>query len=258
MEHDLLLIGKGFRLWGGWGEYTRLLEGRGNRLLQVADIGYDIRPYRLAVRRFDYNYFCFLNSNSILLDRDWLRKLFLHASAPDVGVTGATGSWASAYSGFVLHQQAIFEREARTGLTVPMYKRVWRAWLRYKCRGQFHPFPNYHIRTNAFLIRGDLMRQIECGLILSKKGAWRFESGKNSLTWQILRRGLRAVVVGKDGKGYDKEDWFRSNTLWQRNQENLLVADRRTDEYTQANAQRRQELSAFAWGDKANPCLDSH
>jgi hypothetical protein len=119
----------------------------------------------------------------------------------------------------------------------------------------FDPFPNYHIRTNGFMISRDLMRKIKYPSIVSKLDAYRFESGKHSLTKQIMSMNLSVLVVGKDGKGYEKEEWFKSNTFWQGDQSNLLVADNQTNRYLSSDINVKRHLSQSAWGDQADPIL---
>ena len=80
-----------------------------------------------------------------------------------------------------------------------------------------------------------------------------FEGGKDSLTSQVLRRGLKALVVGKDGRAYEPDEWHLSETLWQGEQRNLLVADNQTRDYATGSTRQRTFLSRFAWGDKAAP-----
>jgi hypothetical protein len=69
----------------------------------------------------------------------------------------------------------------------------------------------------------------------------------------ILRAGLRPLVVGKDGRCYEKEEWHTSNTFWQGDQQNLLVADNQTNDYQNGSAERRLFLSRYAWGENAAP-----
>jgi hypothetical protein len=57
------------------------------------------------------------------------------------------------------------------------------------------------------------------------------------------------LVVGRDGKAYKKEDWNKSNTFWQDNQENLLISDNQTNKYSRAYSKERMALSLLAWGD---------
>jgi hypothetical protein len=118
---------------------------------------------------------------------------------------------------------------------------------------EFEPFPARHLRTNAFMIRRELMLRLRLAPITSKHDAHRFESGKEGMTSQVLRAGLRALVVGRDGRAYEPDRWHLSETLWQGEQRNLLVSDNQTDDYARGGPRRRVFLSRVAWGDKALP-----
>jgi hypothetical protein len=84
-----------------------------------------------------------------------------------------------------------------------------------------------------------------------KFSAYKFESGIEGMTNQVLRLGLRVLVVGRDGQGYPPELWHASNTYWQSRQENLLVADNQTDVYLTSDPAWAAELSFHAWGEFA-------
>ncbi len=86
-----------------------------------------------------------------------------------------------------------------------------------------------------------------------KHSAYKFESGVEGLTSRIRRLGQKALVVGRDGRGYEPETWPLSNTFWQSREENLLVADNQTELYMEADAATRAELAQYAWGDQARP-----
>jgi hypothetical protein len=122
------------------------------------------------------------------------------------------------------------------------------AWTKYRNRQHFPPFPNYHIRTNAFMIRRDTLLKLRVSRFRTKVDAWRFESGRHSMTRQVLAMGLRPLVVGRDGLAYEKERWFESGTFRSKGQENLLVADNRTGEYDAATAEQRELMSRRVWG----------
>jgi hypothetical protein len=124
---------------------------------------------------------------------------------------------------------------------------------RRRLRASFDPFPSPHLRTNAFMLRSSLMLELNLGRVRSKMDAYMFEGGKESLTSQVSRRGLKALVVGRDGEAYEPEEWHRSETLWQGEQRNLLVADNQTRDYAHGDTRQRTFLSRFAWGDKAAP-----
>ena len=239
IRHDLLIIYKGFSGGDSIAPYEALMTGIPHRTLKVADFGYDIRAYFKAARTFFYDYFCFLNSFSVIKDKDWLKKLYDHASRQDVGLVGASGSCESAYSNSLRHEllHAFFLRR--------MISKIWIGFL----KACFDPFPNYHIRSNGFMISRDTMHKIRPGFILSKMDAHRFESGKRGLTKQVLGRDLKALVVGKDGAVFEKEKWCRSGTFRQGNQCNLLIADNQTRIFDDADAATRRQLTEIAWGD---------
>ena len=65
--------------------------------------------------------------------------------------------------------------------------------------------------------------------------------------------GMRVVIVGRDGKAYEKEEWNRSGIFWQGEQENLLVADKQTLRYQFGDERERRYLRHFAWWDKLEP-----
>jgi len=246
IEHDLLIIFKGFYRKRGSTEYNKLLKDSTHKTLFVSDIGYDIRPYFIVAKTFDYKYFCFLNSYSVILDKDWLLKMYRYISYDNVGVVGATGSYQSGYS-MLLNSPVKKKGEYPLFLRKCIRKYRLIVFKRY-----FDPFPNYHIRTNAFMISKDLMCKIQCKSIHRKFDVYRFESSKKSLTKQIINMKYRVLVVGKDGKCYEKEDWYKSDTFWIGNQSNLLIADNQTRAYLAADPERKRELSQYAWGDKQN------
>ena len=78
--------------------------------------------------------------------------------------------------------------------------------------------------------------------------AYCLESGKRGITKQVQRLGLKPIVVGKDGKGYEKHEWDVSNTFWRGAQENLLISDNQTRKYDTETSDWKQQWEFFAWG----------
>ncbi|MHB8544774.1 MAG: hypothetical protein ACYC9S_12370, partial [Leptospirales bacterium] len=68
LDHQLLIIFKGFPRAADTTPYRTLLAGYSFQSFMVSDFGFDVRPYFMAAERFDHTYFCFLNSFSVLLD----------------------------------------------------------------------------------------------------------------------------------------------------------------------------------------------
>lgn len=266
VEHDLLIVFKGFHLGQDTSEYLDLLSQSEYLTFHISDKGFDITAYFAAFWRYSkqYRYFCFLNSNSIILDRDWLRKLHEHICKPSVELAGATGSWESHGSQTISWWEVlnVAQQHYRVYKNKPFWKRAilaLAAVLNY-CQSvdvwdfrltpvYFDPFPNYHLRTNVFMISSQTMKGLRCPTLQNKLDTYNFESGKNGLTKQILRKGAKVIVVGRDGIGYEKEAWNISKTFRQSEQENLLVADNQTRDYQCGTPERREYLSSITWGE---------
>jgi len=241
IEHTLLIIYKGFSGKSDVAAYENLFEGVPHTCLFLTDIGFDLRPYFIAARKSESKYLCYLNSFSVILDDKWLLKLYTHIKKPGVGLVGATGSWGSIGPGPVTTQK-----------TLPTWKKIlrplgWRLVARY-FKIYFSHFPNPHIRTNGFMISNDNMRNILHGFIFAKMHVFRLESGKNSITNQIKKMGLNVIVVGKDGLGFEENEWHASNTFWTSTQSNLLIADNQTKRFEAADSETRSFLERFTWG----------
>lgn len=230
----------------------------------------DIPAYFKAASRLTEDYMVILNSYSQLLCPQWLEFLLSAIELPDTGVAGATGSWASLYSrrrdelGLKSEYSGLLRKHevvTRGGASFP--RRLYRK-IRSRLRGAmeirtlsrtFIPFPSYHIRTNAFAIRREVFLKIKVNALRTKWDAWEFENGRNGFTVQLLEAGLQPRVVGKSGGVYRKEEWAISNTLWQQEQEELIVSDNQTGFYTDGDHEKRKFLSTWAWGAGARPSL---
>jgi hypothetical protein len=245
ISHDLIIIFKGTERDPELDGYRALLDGIDYQELIVPNRGFDIEPYFRTATALDHGYFCFLNTQSELLDSGWLEKLHGVAVRDDVGVVGATGSWESLYTDSFRWIMPWAERSLVPNIPRFIARRA-RGAILYK--GEFPPFPNVHLRTNAFMLRREIMLQLVRPAMRRKLDALRFESGSGSLTRQILAMQRKALVVGRDGKGYEPHEWPESNTFRSGDQVNLLVADKRTAEFGRAGPERRRSLSEVTWG----------
>jgi hypothetical protein len=207
-------------------ELLATLEGLPHDVIETPRPMLDLAAYITAAARVAARYVCFLNSYSEVLVPGWLEKLASHLAAPGVGLVGASGSNES----FSTHAPFI---------TRPLRRR------------QFPLFPNPHIRTNAFMLEREAMLSLEWKAVRTKTAAWKLESGQKNMTRQIWDRGLEALVVGRDGRAYDRSRFFESNTFRRGDQPNLMVADNRTREWDEAGPERRRWLAELAWGPAA-------
>lgn len=183
----------------------------------------DLEAYRTAIAAHPSRHYGFINSYAHVLADGWLELLHRHSAKSDVGIVGCTGSWESMGSG------------------APLIARPYR--LR-----QFKPFPNPHIRSGSFMLSHDVLEQLDWFPVRKKIDAWKLENGRHSLSAQAQDLGLRLIVAGRDGVGYDWRDWPESATFRSHEQQNLLVADNRTDTWFEADAKERSDLARLAWG----------
>lgn len=175
--------------------------------------GFDFGAYRRAALASSAEFMIFMNHHSRPLVENWDRHLLYAAKLSNVGIAGCTGS----YEGI-----------------------------------EGSPFPNPHIRTNAFCMRRELFLALDMPEPRTKRDASLLEAGPNSITKQVLARGLRAVVSGFGehraidiGDGLAKEtDTFRWGDQFY-----LLVADNRTDHYANGSPEERRYLQRLAWGE---------
>ena len=257
MEHDLLIVFKGFERQEDAEAYRKLLAPLPHLSLEISDEGFDITAYFKALDHFSeqYKYFCFLNSFSVIQDPEWLKKLHDHIVLPKVGLVGATGSWVSHNPwGRISHLRKIrrWDKGNTTSGQTPGFKKRIIHKILILSRLLVSPvyfgrYPNPHLRTNVFMISSEVFNRIEFAPIKSKMDAYKFESGRKSLTRQILKLGKQVLVVGRDGIGYDMTAWDRSGIFFQMGQENLLVADNLTQQYQCGSQEERNYLSSLAW-----------
>lgn len=239
VEHELTILLNGGQAMDSASEaegppLLAELDGTTHRLIRLERPLLDLAAYGEAAGRLGHEQICFLNSYCAPLADGWLAKLADALARPDVGLVAATGSWES---------QAEWIRGR---------PRHWPQQLvtMHGGRRDYPRFPNPHLRTSSFML--ERRRAVEMGLERAgdKRSTYLLESGRESITCQVQRQGLRAVVVGRDSEPYDVEGWPSSRTFRSGDQENLLVADNQTRDYAEASIRRRRRLSHDSWGEK--------
>jgi hypothetical protein len=268
---------------------TAELDRTEHRVLELDTPVQDLAAYIQAAERLEHERVCFLNSYSEILSDDWLGKLKRALDQPDAGLVGATGSWASLHSAVLnafllpnpyrgvvpkrsiareqmraieLELELVRTQDYETAVPAQLPPRSLANSVISTLKAfrpmpeqlfRFEPFPAHHLRTNAFMLDRLAFLGLRLGRVQNKQDAYRLESGRNSFTRQVQRQGRRTLVVARDGSYYDHERWSESRTLWQGEQEGLLIADNQTRTYTNGDFDRRRLLSSFAWGRQADP-----
>jgi hypothetical protein len=225
IPHQLAVILNGFHgsHAGGLADAQRVLAEVEHEVVLPPRPIPDLAAYLLAAQQVQAERLCFLNSYSRPLVPDWLATLDAPFCDPSVGMVGASCSFESAFS------------------AAPR-------WLRPLRRRDFPPFPNPHLRSNAFVLDRELMLRLRWEVSRSKTTAWALESGRGSISNQIWDRGMKVLAVGRDGVAYPPERWRESATFRSGEQRNLLIADNRTDQYANADPEFKRRLGQMAWG----------
>lgn len=322
IPHDLIIIRKG--LIGKYGSQAALalmLEGIPHRSVDVTDDGFDIQAYLKVARDLRHDRVCFLNTFSEIKADGWLMKLNAPLDRFGVGASGATASYESLFSSWVLLTKAIWltsnnhiryspmiakqyhefligqapgwmaagnlqtswkhrlkwllqllnfngrqqreteEPAGRWGASPPADRQALdqafvEHWAKVTDNGaglfsirDFKPFPNPHLRSNAFMIRRTLLLDFEFVLDDTKTAASRFESGPDGLPARLGAQGLSLVVVGADGTAYDVADWPKSRTFRMGDQSNILVADNQVRGFSAMSEWHKKLHVRMSWGD---------
>jgi hypothetical protein len=242
--------------------------------LAVPDDGRDLTAYLAAARQLTHGRVCFVNSHSTIRAPGWLGLLCRALDTPGCGLAGATGSWASHRSialwGLRLpngYRDSLADRGAMALAmrsvaapggqpqseieSPPRLRRVRAALDVPREIFGYAGFPAPHVRTNAFVIDRELLLSLRCGALRTRSAAYHLESGTRGITAQVRRRGLAAVVVGRDGVALEADDWAAAELFWQGTQRELLVADNQTRAYDRGGPAVRDALARSAWGPRA-------
>jgi hypothetical protein len=214
-EHALFVVFKGFDSEAQLREGRAVFSALSYQPIFTTDDAFDLGAYRDAARQIQRDRLCFLNSNSEIAGESWLAKLSANFALPYSGLVGATGSLESLY----LLDHA------------------------------FPVFPNVHLRSNAFMIRREIFLHAMAHVpLLTKKDAFLFESGPNSMTRKLFFQGLSVLVVGRNGRGYPLDWWTHSRTFRLADQSNLLVHDNVTRQFAALPFPEKQAVARRSWG----------
>lgn len=248
MPHALVLLFNGFEREDETAPYRSVCDVPSGAHF-LAGRRTDIAAYYAAAHGLTFDALCFLNSHVEVLRDGWLASLAEHLGRDGVGVVAPTGSYESRFTerwrAAVDDTRRLMQGPERSSQMLSLVRNGVRAG---QCALTYPPFPNPHVRTGAFMVRRADLLGVKPGSLASKGDTYRFESGRRGMTRELARRGLGAVVVGADGKGYQVPEWPHSRTFRCGDQENLLIADNRTRQYEEAGGDERFVLARAAWG----------
>lgn len=240
--HDLVVAFKGYDDEERLRQDVKRSETAGAKVLPLdSDEGFDLAAYRRCAEALGHDVFVFLNSFSEILVDGWLRHLISALLRDGMGLVGASGSWESISTASFLRFRQHPHADVRG-----RYRDLWKGLRELS---KFPMFPNPHVRSNAFAIRrADFLSLSWPNDMTDKEQLHAFESGRSGLTRQIQHRGLAVAVVGANGEVYSPERWSESRTFRLGGQDNLLVGDNRTREFSASDSDIRAWLAVTAWG----------
>jgi hypothetical protein len=266
VDHDLHVVFKGFPDSISMTRGRALFDELPLNCLEHADVGYDIGSYRHAAALVPNRRILFINTFSQILVDDWLTHFDRALDLPGIGVAGATGSWLANTASYEATIKFLLDKMRRSppqplksaeasNIQGPAERRRRRPLRRYVLAPvqylfklcDYGRYPNPHIRTNAFIMEKERFLSLNFSRLKTKSDVYKFESGRRSMTKQILEQKLTPVVVGRNGKVYGVSEWESSSTFWINEQRNLIISDKRTSDYAEADQWNRQQLENLAW-----------
>lgn len=200
-----------------------------------SQMDYDIGSYLRIAKSYPKRKILFLGTYTVPNKKNWLKIFLNHYS--EKTIIGSSGSWASLASQFLnleYSQYTIFQ-QIRWGLFHLLKVKL---------------FPNPHIRTTGFFINSDDLLEVKVNKekLVKKIETNYFESGRNSLSNQLLRKGFRLIIVNSDNKSFDINEWNKSKTFCLDNQEKLIFLDNKTNQFLKASNKIKKKMTQSHWG----------
>tara|TARA_B100000780_G_scaffold260933_1_gene213020 strand:- start:438 stop:1241 length:804 start_codon:yes stop_codon:yes gene_type:complete len=193
---------------------------------------FDFGTYKRVSEKFMDRDILFLNSHSYPTCDDWLKKLMKYKE--ENTLIGTSASNESLYSSIKIKKK---------------YKFFSYLLKKYRFKKKFLSFPNPHLRTSSFLIRGKyLFNYIKNKKIDNKEDAWEIESGLNGLTNYFKNNNLNFYLVNSDGEKYNEKNWKYSQTYNFLNQNKSIISDKHTRKYLLLNSKNQKIAQKKTWG----------
>ena len=104
--------------------------------------------------------------------------------------------------------------------------------------------------SNCFMISANDFLNLNLINCEKKVHTWLNESGRKSMTKQLLDKGFTLLVVNDENKKFLIPHWKKSETYAVKKQEKLLISDKHTREYMSLNNKRKKIYEKNVWGFK--------
>ncbi len=235
-DHDLIIC---FKQFGNYKELDPWKKEISLKFIEFYDdniqMDYDIGSYLRIAKNYPKRKILFLGTYTVPNKKNWLKIFVNHYSKKTI--IGSSGSWASLASQFLnleYSQYTVFQ-QMRWGLIHLLKVKL---------------FPNPHIRTTGFFINSDDLLEVKVNKekLVKKIETNYFESGRNSLSNQLLKKGFRLIIVNSDNKSFDINEWNKSKTFCLDDQEKLIFLDNKTNQFLRASNKIKEKMTKSHWG----------
>ena len=193
---------------------------------------YDFGSYSRIANLYPVSKIFFLNSHSYPIKNYWLKILLTHYNPKTlIGTSASNESLLTSLKFKKIHKIISFIIKF------------------YRFKKRFKSFPNPHIRTSSFLIKGsDFISFIKNKKITCKEDTWFIESGLDGLTNYFKRKNYNIFVINSDGLKFTENNWKLSETYNYLNQSKSLISDKHTRKYLKLSSGERLIASYNSWG----------
>ena len=234
--HDLIICFKGSRDQQIINKWKKKINFNFEYLIDDPINDYDIGSYFRIAKKYKKRDIFFISTYSYPVKKNWLKFFFDHYEKKTF--IGASGSYSS----------------ISTDLLTLSYKHPKLLQLIWGIKSllSFKLSPNPHVRTGAFLINSNdlLSRNFNPKKFVKKIETNKFESGRKSLTNQLLKKGFKVGIINSDNKFYEINSWRESETYGLKKQKKLIIHDNRTLEFQKLNKKGKFIVSKKIWLDK--------
>ena len=195
---------------------------------------FDWGSYKRVAKKNKNKILFFFNCHSYPIKNNWLKFFLNHYKSKTV--LAPTGSFQSISS---------------SSLNGFYFKNLFhRLYYGFFNMINFPLFPNPHIRSNCFMISANDFLNLNLINCEKKIHAWLNESGRKSMTKQLLDKGFKLLVVNNENKKFLISHWKKSETYAVKKQGKLLISDKHTREYMSLNNERKKIYEKNVWGFK--------
>jgi hypothetical protein len=192
---------------------------------------YDFGSYKRVAQKYPSFIIFFFNSHSYPITKNWLKKLLVHYKSKTL--IGTSASNESLLTSLKLKR---------------VYKILSYLYKFFMYKNKFKPFPNPHIRTSSFLIRGsDFLKFVEKKEFNIKEDTWEAESGINGMTNFFKQNKFKIYIVNSDGYKFSENLWKYSETYNFDNQSKSLISDKHTRKYLKLTTKQRIFFQQNTW-----------